>query len=85
MRPMEAELGKRLLNGFKAIEAVFAAASYAMVAVLGALYSFGALGELWVVFLPAAQHLVLKLVIGGYYGAKVAPRIIEEMKGSTAD
>ena len=82
---MEAEPGQRILNALKSIEALMSVVSYALVAVLGLLYNFGVLEELWVVALPALQLLALKAAIGGYYGAKVAPRIIEEQYRETAE
>lgn len=82
---MEAQFGQRILQALKSIEAVMSVVSYALVAVLGVLYYFGAVGELWVVGLPAVQLLALKAAIGGYYGAKVAPHIIEEQRRETVE
>ncbi|MBV1862289.1 MAG: hypothetical protein KUG77_27970 [Nannocystaceae bacterium] len=75
---METEFAKRLPKCLKAIEAMFAVVSYGFVAFLGILYYLGILAELWVVLLPAVQHLALQLVVGGYVGAKVAPGVIED-------
>lgn len=77
---MEAQPGQRIVNALKSIETLMSVVSYALVAVLGLLYYVGVLQELWVVALPALQLLALKAAIGGYYGAKIAPHIIEEQR-----
>ncbi len=81
---MELEFGRRLVQGLKAIESIFAVFSYGLVAILGGLYYAELLDQLWVVALPAVQLLALKLAIGGYVGAKVAPRVIAEKKRNSA-
>lgn len=76
----EAEFGRRLAEALKIIEAVLFVVSTVLLVVLGLLYYVGVLEQLWVLLLPPLQHLFLKFAIGGYYGAKVAPRIIDEQK-----
>ncbi len=76
----EAEFGRRLIVALKGIEALMFFASALLVAILGVLYYFDVLEELWVLLLPPLQHLALKMAVGGYYGAKVAPPIIEEQR-----
>lgn len=76
----EAEFARRLSTSLKIIESIVSVVSYVLIAVLGVLYYVGVLQELWVLLFPAAQQLALKMAIGGYYGAKVAPSVIEEQK-----
>ncbi len=76
----EAEFARRLATSLKLVESTVSVVSYVLIAVLGVLYYVGVLRELWVLLFPAAQHLALKMAIGGYYGAKVAPSVIEERK-----
>lgn len=77
---LELESARRLVQGLKAVESIFAVFSYGLIAVLGALYYAGLIDQLWVLALPAIQLLALKVAIGGYVGARVAPRVIAEKK-----
>lgn len=78
MQEHEGRTAVRIAKAMKAVEAIFSAVSYALVAVLAVLYFVGVLEELWVVMLPALQLLALKFAMGAYYGAKLAPGVIDE-------
>ena len=77
----EAKHAERLMQALKMIQAGHLVMAALAVAALTVLRLAGVLQEWWVVALPLLQHQALGLIIGGYFGARVAPRVIDERRG----
>jgi len=74
-----------IITAHKAVIAMATLVAAALTVVLGVLYFFDVLEELWVLALPAIHVMALKLVAGGYYGAVIAPQVIEDRKRKAAE
>jgi uncharacterized membrane protein YfcA len=77
----EATFAKRLVETTKVIQAAHLVVAALAVAALAVLRLSGVLQEWWVVPLPILQHWALSMIIGGYFGARIAPRVIDEQRG----
>ena len=77
----EATYAKRLVEATKIIQAAYLVVTALAVGGLAVLRLAGVLQEWWVLALPVMQYWALSMIIGGYFGARVAPRVIDEQRG----